>query len=98
MLNEAIDVAADGKLAAAQALAASVFDTILRHTFKPQRMRGYYEKVKAEIGSRHETALISELRWGIVHLPVVVALDLFDQPKGDPISSTFNRHAQALTL
>jgi hypothetical protein len=95
-LDEALEVAEAGRhLAAAQALAASVFDTVLRRTIKPQRIAGYYGKAKKEIEDRHETASLAELRWGVVHLPVLVALDVFDGPKGQPIPTSFNRHASA---
>ena len=68
MLDEALTVAEVGHLAAAQSLAASVFDTILRHTIKPQRVAGYYARVKIEITDRHENASMTELRWGLVHV------------------------------
>jgi len=95
LLAEALAVAEMGHLAAAQSLAASIFDTTLRHTFEPKRMRGYYETVKNEIRDRHDNASMSELRWGIVHVPVLVVLNMFDPAKGDPVPSVFNRHASA---
>jgi hypothetical protein len=95
MLDEALTVAEAGHLAAAQSLAASVFDTILRHTIKPQRIAGYYARVKTEIIDRHENAPVTELRWGLVHVAAVSALQMFNQPQGDPIPATFNRHASA---
>lgn len=95
MLDEALTVAEAGHLAAAQSLAASVFDTIMRHTIKPQRIAGYYARVKKEITDRHENALITELRWGLVHVAAVSALEMFNPPQGDPIPTTFNRHASA---
>ena len=52
-LGEALELAEAGRhLSAAQALAASVFDTVLRRTIKPQRIAGYYGKAK---GSRTAT-------------------------------------------
>jgi hypothetical protein len=95
MLDEALTVAEVGHLAAAQSLAASVFDTILRHTIKPQRVAGYYARVKTEITDRHENAPMTELRWGLVHVAAVSALQTFNQTQGDPIPTTFNRHASA---
>lgn len=94
-LDEALDVAKVEKLRATQALAGSVFDTILRHTIKPARISGYYKRVKTEISARHENASIAELRWGLVHVPAVIALNMFDPSKGDPIPKNFNRHACA---
>jgi hypothetical protein len=94
-LKEALDIAADGRLAAAQSLAASIFDTVLRHTIKPSRISGYYKRVKDEINARHDNASIAEMRWGFVHVPAIAALDTFDQPNGDPIPTKFNRHASA---
>jgi hypothetical protein len=95
-LDEALEVAEAGRhLAAAQALAASVFDTVLRRTIKPQHVAGYYLKAKKEIEDRHENASLAELRWGVVHVPVLVALHMFKARKGDPIPTTFNRHASA---
>lgn len=70
-LTEALAVAKTGHMAAAQSLATSIFDTALRHTFEPKKMRGYYETVKNEIRDRHDNASMSELRWGIVHVPVL---------------------------
>ncbi len=95
ILDEALTVADEGRLAAAQALAASVFDTILRHTIKPLRITGYYPRVKAEITNRHENASMAELRWGLVHVAAIAALEKFDHPAGDPIPTSFNRHASA---
>jgi hypothetical protein len=95
LLNEALDVAADGRLAAAQSLAASIFDTVLRHTIKPQKISGYYKRVKDQINDRYDNASIAEMRWGFVHVPAIAALDMFDQPSGDPIPAKFNRHASA---
>jgi hypothetical protein len=94
-LGEALDAAEAGKLRASQALAASIFDTILRHTIKPERIWRYYDRVKAEITARHENASIAELRWGLAYVPAVAALDVFDQSKGHPIPTRFNRHACA---
>ena len=95
-LGEALEVAETGRhLVAAQALAASVFDTVLRRTIKPQRIAGYYLKAKKEIADRHENASFAELRWGAVHVPALVALEMFDAPKGQPIPTSFNRHATA---
>jgi hypothetical protein len=93
-LCEALDGADDGRLASAQALAASIFDTALRKTL-PQRSGRYYTKVKAEIANRHENASIVEMRWGFVHVPAVVVLDELWEYKGDPIPTRFNRHASA---
>jgi hypothetical protein len=95
LLVEALTVAGEGRLAAAQALAASVLDTTLRHTFQPQRITGYYKKVKDEIADRHENADMTELRWGLVHVPVIVVLEQFDPTKGEPVPAQFNRHASA---
>lgn len=95
ILGEALTVAEEGRLAAAQALAACVFDTILRHTIKPLRIAGYYPKAKAEITNRHENASMAELRWGLVHVAAIAALEKFDHPAGDPIPPSFNRHASA---
>ena len=94
LLNEALDVAHDGRMAAAQALAASIFDTILRKTF-PQQSGRYYAKVKAEIADRHEDASLAEMRWGFVHLPALIVLTDFWEHKGDTIPTKFNRHASA---
>lgn len=94
-LREALEVADAGHLVAAQALAASVFDTVLRQTIKPERINGYYKKAKQEIEERHENASLAELRWGVVHVPALVALDMFDGPSGDPVPTIFNRHASA---
>jgi hypothetical protein len=91
MLDEALTVAEVGHLAAAQSLAASVFDTILRHTIKPQRIAGYYARVKTEITDRHENAPMTELRWGLVHVAAVSALEMFNQPW----AIRFRRHSTA---
>jgi len=98
ILGEALDTADDCKLCAAQALAGAIFDTILRRTIKPQRITGYYKRVKDEITDRHENADMSELRWGVVHVPAILALDMFFEPNGDPIPTIFNRHATAHTV
>lgn len=95
ILGEALDTADVGKLCAAQALAGAIFDTILRRTIKPQRITGYYKRVKDEITDRHDNADMSELRWGVVHVPAILALDMFFEPNGDPIPTIFNRHATA---
>jgi hypothetical protein len=95
LLKEALQVAATGQLRAAQALAASVLDTTLRHTFQPLRLTGFYKRVKDEISQRHENASMAELRWGLAHIPVVVVLAMFDPSQGDPVPSNFNRHASA---
>ncbi len=59
-LGEALELAETGRhLVAAQALAASVFDTILRHNIKPQSVAGYYLKAKKEIADRHENASLA---------------------------------------
>ncbi|MCE0764925.1 hypothetical protein LWC35_18740 [Pseudonocardia kujensis] len=95
MLDEALTVAEAGHLAAAQAFAASIFDTVIRREIKPQKLNGYYGKVKEEIQARHENANMSELRWGVVFIPAVDVLEKFDAPKGDPVPEKFNRHASA---
>jgi hypothetical protein len=95
MLNEALTVAEASHLAAAQAFAASIFDTVIRREIKPQKLNGYYGKVKQEIQDRHENANMSELRWGVVFIPAVAVLERFDAPKGDPVPEKFNRHASA---
>jgi len=94
-LSEASDVGEAGQLRAAQALAASLFDTMLCHTIKPPGINGYYKTAKDKITDQHENASIAEMRWGLVHLPAVKALDKFDQSKGGPIPTRFNRHACA---
>jgi hypothetical protein len=95
-LGEALELAETGRhLVAAQALAASVFDTILRRNIKPQSVAGYYLKAKKEIADRHENASLAQLRWGVVHVPAIVALTKFDAPNGDPVPTIFNRHASA---
>jgi hypothetical protein len=94
LLHEALDVAYDGRLGAAQALAASIFDTALRKTI-PQQSARYYVKVKAEIVDRHENASIAEMRWGFVHVPAAVVLNDFWEYRGDTIPTKFNRHASA---
>jgi hypothetical protein len=94
LLHEALDAAHDGRLAAAQALSASIFDTALRKTI-PQQSARYYAKVKAEIVDRHENASIAEMRWGFVHVRAVVVLNDFWEFRGDTIPTTFNRHASA---
>ncbi|TCK25224.1 hypothetical protein [Pseudonocardia endophytica] len=95
MLEEMLTVAEGGHLVAAQALAASIFDTTLRFTIEPERISGYYAKVKAEIEDHKENASLSELRWGLVHIPAVAALKMFNAPAGDPVPDRFNRHASA---
>ena len=95
MLDEMLTVAEAGHLVAAQALAASIFDTTLRFTIEPQRISGYYAKVKAEIEDHKENGSLSELRWGLVHTPAVAALEVFNAPAGDSIPDRFNRHASA---
>jgi hypothetical protein len=95
MLSEALTVAEAGHLAAAQGFAASIFDTVIRREIKPQKLNGYYGKVKQEILDRHENATMSELRWGVVFIPAVTVLEKFDAPQGDPVPETFNRHASA---
>lgn len=95
LLREAADIGREGKFAAAQALAAAVFDTVLRHTIVPEKINGYYKRVKTEILDRHENASIAELRWGLAHIPAVIALKMFDQSKGDAVPDYFNRHASA---
>jgi hypothetical protein len=95
-LDEALELAETGRhLAAAQALAASVFDTILRRNIKPEQLSGYYFKAKREIEDHHENASLTKLRWGVVHLPVLIALKVFNGPKGEPVPTIFNRHASA---
>lgn len=91
LLREALEVAENGHLAAAQALGASIFDTTLRHTFKPTKLAGYYKAVKDAIEDRHHTAPFTDMRWGIVHAPAVLVLDMF--LPGDPVPAEFNRHA-----
>lgn len=91
LLHEALKAAHNGHLAAAQALGASIFDTTLRHTFKPAKLAGYYKAVKDAIEDHHETAPFTEMRWGIVHAPAISVLDTF-RP-GDPVPTEFNRHA-----
>jgi hypothetical protein len=96
MLGEALELAETGRhLVAAQALAACVFDTILRRNIKPQSVAGYYRDAKKEINDRHENASLDKLRWGVVHVPAIVALAKFDAPNGDPVPTIFNRHASA---
>ncbi len=96
-LNEALSVAASEQLIAAQALAASVVDTALRRAFQPARVVGFYKRVKSEIMARHENAAIAELRWGLVHVPVAAALEVFD-PAKDPVPAKLNRHACAYAV
>ena len=91
LLREALEVAQNGHLAAAQALGASIFDTTLRHTFKPTKLAGYYKAVKDAIEDHHETAPLTNMRWGIVHAPAVLVLDMF--LPGNPVPADFNRHA-----
>jgi hypothetical protein len=86
--GEALDVADGGHLAAAQALAASIFDTALRKTL-PQQSGRYYAKAEAEITNRHDR----RDAMGFVHMPAIVVLDEFWEYKGDPIPTKFNRHA-----
>jgi hypothetical protein len=94
LLIEALDSANDGRLASAQALAASIFDTALRKTL-PQDSGRYYSKVKTQIREQHENAPIAEMRWGFVHLPACVVLEDFWEYKGHPVPPQFNRHASA---
>jgi hypothetical protein len=94
LLAEAVETAQSGRLRSAQALAASIFDTALRHTIKPTKITGYYKRVKNEIMDRYDSTL-SELRWGLAHVPAVVVLEMFNAPAGDPIPTGYNRHASA---
>jgi len=91
LLHEALQVAEIGHLAAAQALAVSIFDTVLRRTFKPKKIAGYYKAVKDAIEDHRETAPLGEMRWGLVHAPALIVLETF--VPGDPIPVEFNRHA-----
>ncbi|GAA0897750.1 hypothetical protein [Pseudonocardia zijingensis] len=93
LLEEALLVAEQNKLAAAQALAAAIVDTVMRISIVPEKIRGYYKKVQEEIESRHENATLLELRWCAVHLPLTRALEYFDPTQGIPIPERFNRHA-----
>jgi len=95
LLDEALTAATSGQIRAAQALAASVFDTFLRDRFQPRKLSGYYDRLKKEIKHLYDNAPMSTMRWGVVHVPVLVVLGLFDPTKGDPIPTNFNRHASA---
>ncbi|WP_394614524.1 hypothetical protein JNUCC0626_32215 [Lentzea sp. JNUCC 0626] len=86
-LEEAVLTYRNGHLIASQALAASVFDTLLRAAVHAPVKTGYYSKVKKKIAEDPD--------WfpqAVAHLPALAALQKFDHLV---IPTTFNRHAAA---
>jgi hypothetical protein len=75
----------------AQALAASVLDTVLRKSFLPPRLRYYGALIKKIEG--FEERPFREIRWLATYWPVLQAFGEFYEHKGDPIPLAFNRHA-----
>jgi hypothetical protein len=88
-LGEAITAFNHGLHAAAQALAASVMDTLLRRAVHEPVRRGYYNKVKDTVDS----ITFPELAWAVTHWPVLTALATFNGE--DAVPPMFNRHATA---
>jgi hypothetical protein len=90
----------DGHCAAAQALAANVFDTWLRDVirrgvlFTPERKgKGFYGNIRRQIKPVTDDVRISELKASGALTPVLMALAWFTP--GDPIPAQFARHATA---
>lgn len=88
--DQAVDAFHSGFPLAAQALAASLLDTLLRAAVEKPSKSQYYKKVKDAINSADTIAL---LPWAVAHWPVLTALVNFDSD-GPPLSK-FNRHATA---
>jgi hypothetical protein len=96
LLTQAVGAMRAGLFAAAQALAASVIDTVIRKAFlQPQRR--YYSAVQEKIENSYEAQLV-DLRTAVTYWPILPAFGEFYENRGDPIPSDFNRHATAHTV
>jgi len=78
---------------AAQALAASVLDTLLHRLFRRKRFR--YARVRAKLESAWPKAAIQDLRPALVLYAIPAALTEFSPHEGNPVPDRFNRHASA---
>jgi hypothetical protein len=94
LAREAVEVARLGQFKAAQALASSVFDTVLRRWFDPSVIggRGYYKNVRKMLLEQDGA---SGYRERATLAPVANSLADFIPSRGDGIPATFNRHASS---
>lgn len=111
LLREAISAAEDDRFAPAQALAASVLDTTLRHSFDPKRLaefyktvekarrnsvRGYYARVLDQVRERDRETDANAMRELRWGLVYTpLVVVLKEFWPGDRVPTTFNRHACA---
>lgn len=89
---EAAEVARGGRYRAGQALATTLFDTLLRGYYDQNTVgvRGYYKSIQrlARLGA-------AEFRHDLTALPIAAALEEFFPSKGNPVPATYNRHASS---
>ncbi|WP_406084437.1 hypothetical protein OHA01_08265 [Micromonospora zamorensis] len=89
LLRQAVAAARQGCHAPAQALAASVIDTVIRESVSP--WRGYNEWLRLHPDDDDFT--IGQMRYMTTMAPVRPALERFHPEKGDAVPEAFNRHA-----
>jgi len=90
--GEAIRALRDGHEKAAQALAASVFTSIIHLAFQTRKI----EKIRKQMAETHpEKAGILELRLRTIYLAAARALDCYRPETGRPVRREFNRHNTA---
>ncbi|MEU8022671.1 hypothetical protein AB0B88_10660 [Micromonospora haikouensis] len=89
LLRQAVAAARQGYHAPAQAMAASVIDTVIRESVSP--WRGYNDWLRLHPDDDDFT--IGQMRYMTTMAPVRPALERFFPEKGDPVPEAFNRHA-----
>ncbi|MEH0819271.1 MULTISPECIES: hypothetical protein [unclassified Micromonospora] len=89
LLRQAVAAARQCYHAPAQALAASVIDTVIRESVSP--WQGYNEWLRRHPDDDDFT--IGQMRYVTTMAPVRPALERFYPEKGDPVPEAFNRHA-----
>lgn len=100
LLEECVHMAERGMFSGTQALAANVWDTLVRGlafanpAWLADKERWSYTKIKQRVPTvNDDDATIGELRTAAVFLPFAKALDAFWHPR--PVPGSFNRHATA---
>lgn len=96
LLEECVDMMDSGRHQGAQALAASVWDTVCRGVWRAEPhlnggKRWNYKEVDARLPDIDDDDTVIEFRQAYLFAPFVNACDSFWD--NDPVPTTFNRHA-----